>query len=53
MIPPLPSLVDQSKIQCLVLCVVDTAILVLSAGEQIMHSVGKNGVSVVFNSRSR
>ena len=36
----LSSLIDQSMIQCLVLCVFDTAILlVLSAREQNMYSV--------------
>ena len=40
-LPLVPFLVDQSIIQCLVLFVVDTALLVvLSAGEQNMHSVG-------------
>ena len=41
-LPALPSLVlDESMIPCLALCVVDTAILVvLSAGEQNVHSVG-------------
>ena len=42
-LPALPSLVDQSMIQHLVLCAVDTAILaVLSAVEQNMHSVGSH-----------
>ena len=41
-LPALPSLLDESMIPCLVLCVVDTAILVLlSAGERNMHSVGR------------
>ena len=39
-LPVLPSLADQIMIQCLVLCVVDTAIVVvLSAGEQNMHGL--------------
>ena len=39
----LPSTVDQNMIQWLVLCVVDTAILVvLSAGKQNMQSVGRH-----------
>ena len=42
-LPALPFLVDQSMIQCLVLCVVETAILVvLSTGEQNMHYVGRH-----------
>ena len=46
-LPALPSLVDQSMIECLVLCVVDTAIhVVLSAGEQNMHSVGRHVLHV-------
>ena len=38
----LPFLVDQSIIQCMVLCVVDTTILVVvvSAGAQNMHYLG-------------
>ena len=43
MLPVLPSLVDQGMIQFLMLCVVDTAILVvLSNAEQYLHSVGRH-----------
>ena len=41
--PALPSLLDQSMIQCLVLCIVDTVVLVvLSAGEQNVLPVGRH-----------
>ena len=42
-LPALPHLVDRGMIQCLVLCVVDTAILVVpSDGEQNMPVVGRH-----------
>ena len=45
-LPALPSVLDHSIIQCLTLCYVDTAILVvLSAGEQHMHSVGRHVIN--------
>ena len=47
--PALPCLVDQSMIQCLVLCGVDTAILaVLSAGEKNMHSACRHVLHLRF-----